>query len=251
MVKRYRAKITGIYVIHNSLCNKGYVGSAVNMGNRWRLHRWELENNRHCNKKLQRAWNKYGEGAFVFVQLELCRKVELAEREQFWIDKLDAVKFGYNIQPNARTALGSRHSDKTKALQSKIAIERASSEAERKIRSERATRQHASGCLGRATWKPGTLERVYLGISERCKAVWADPEKRANNIIALRSADRTKQRAYLKSLGSDEMSRRAAARWEGLSFKERQASIAKSITSPGRSERISAGLKLAYAEGRR
>ena len=53
-------KKSGIYQIRNLVNGKIYVGSSVNLETRKTPHYWELENNRHNNQHLQRAYNKYG-----------------------------------------------------------------------------------------------------------------------------------------------------------------------------------------------
>lgn len=59
-----------IYKIVNLLNGKFYVGSTTNMKERFRRHRILLRGNRHHCKHLQAAWNKHGEGNFVFVVVE-------------------------------------------------------------------------------------------------------------------------------------------------------------------------------------
>lgn len=46
-------KISGIYVIRNLINNKIYIGSAINLNNRWFSHRNKLNNNNHVNRHLQ------------------------------------------------------------------------------------------------------------------------------------------------------------------------------------------------------
>jgi len=47
---------------------------------------------------MQRAWNKYGEGAFVFEVWELVLPMSLSAREQYWLNKLKPFgRKGFNI----------------------------------------------------------------------------------------------------------------------------------------------------------
>lgn len=101
-------KVSGIYQILCITNGKVYVGSGVNLQDRWHNHQSELRRGNHHNQMLQRAWNKYGAGAFVFSILEVAPRDKLVEREQYWIDTTgccDRTK-GYNILPKARSGLG-------------------------------------------------------------------------------------------------------------------------------------------------
>lgn len=106
---------SGIYKILNKATNKIYIGSAINLKNRWVEHRKVLRGNRHINILLQNAWNKYGENAFEFIVIECCEPIKLIEREQFWLDqaKCFAPDDGYNICKIAGNTLGYRHSADT------------------------------------------------------------------------------------------------------------------------------------------
>lgn len=94
----------GVYAITNTINGKMYVGSARNINQRWQGHRHELRHNRHHAPHLQRAWNKYGESAFILQVLEIVKDVtKLRETEQRWIDFLAVYGTGegYNAFPNA------------------------------------------------------------------------------------------------------------------------------------------------------
>lgn len=83
--------IMGIYCIQNISNNKRYIGSSVNLLVRLEKHRSLLRGNRHENKYLQNAWNKYGEEKFICYLLEVYDsdvKDYLTEHEQKWIDLL-------------------------------------------------------------------------------------------------------------------------------------------------------------------
>lgn len=105
-------KISGIYKITNIVSNKFYIGSAVNIVARWSSHRCNLNKNKHTNKYLQSAWNKYGKENFIIeVVEEVESKLNLIDREQFWIDTL---KPQYNLAITAGSRLGTFHSEETK-----------------------------------------------------------------------------------------------------------------------------------------
>jgi len=102
----------GIYKITNKVNGKIYVGSSINVFNRWRVHKCCLINNEHHSILLQRAWNRHGEQNFVFeVVEEVSKKEKLIEREQHY---LDVLKPEYNICKIAGNTLGFKHSEEAK-----------------------------------------------------------------------------------------------------------------------------------------
>lgn len=110
--------ITGVYCIRNIVNEKRYVGSsAKDLMGRIRNHKKSLNEQTHCNRHLQRAWNKYGAGKFRFSVLEWCSPSNCITREQYWIDFHRAADLtcGYNISPTAGSPLGVKHTAETKA----------------------------------------------------------------------------------------------------------------------------------------
>jgi group I intron endonuclease len=89
----------GIYIIKNTIDNKIYVGSSINIGNREYKHFWMLNKGIHDNKFLQNSFNKFGKENFIFEVVEKCTEVELIDKENFYIDKFKSSKcdFGYNL----------------------------------------------------------------------------------------------------------------------------------------------------------
>jgi len=99
---------TGIYKILNLLTGSVYIGSAINCELRRRRHFSILRHNKHYNKHLQNAFNKYGESAFIFGVITMCDKETLIEKEQYYIDKYKSFSkgIGYNISPFAGRTKG-------------------------------------------------------------------------------------------------------------------------------------------------
>lgn len=106
---------SGIYKI--SLNGKEYIGSAKNIKDRIRRHLGELRHNKHGNKRLQHAYNKYGENGFCYTTLELVETGDLIQREQYYLDALHPY---YNICKTAGSSLGRLHSAETRAHFSKV-----------------------------------------------------------------------------------------------------------------------------------
>lgn len=94
-----RDEKSGIYLIHNIINNKFYIGSSINISSRWKTHRYDLKANTHHNTHLQGAYNIHGKNSFSFSILEECIKEQFKERESYWIRFYDSVNpdKGYNI----------------------------------------------------------------------------------------------------------------------------------------------------------
>ena len=107
---------SGIYRIELGNGNY-YIGSSVNVSKRKREHLSYLRIEKHCNKRVQRAWNKYQ--IFDFVILELCDESELIKKEQVLLDLHFRDAKNLNISPVAGSPmLGRRHSEASKAKMS-------------------------------------------------------------------------------------------------------------------------------------
>lgn len=92
----------GIYKIINVINNKFYVGSAVNLSRRRARHFSELRNGRHSNGRLQNAWNKYGEPAFIFAIVEeLPEGADLLAAENVWLKAHVGKDYCYNLGVDA------------------------------------------------------------------------------------------------------------------------------------------------------
>lgn len=91
--------LCGVYQIRNSINGKVYIGSTtVTFKQRFEHHYYCLTHNKHKNRYLQNAWNKYGEDKFIFEILLNCTKEECLIKEQIY---LDAIEYKYNINPLA------------------------------------------------------------------------------------------------------------------------------------------------------
>jgi len=76
--------------------NKVYIGQSIRVQYRWIQHKRELNNNRHINSHLQRAWNMYKKDNFKFEIIEECKKEELNDKEVQSIKYYNSCSNGYN-----------------------------------------------------------------------------------------------------------------------------------------------------------
>ena len=101
---------TGLYRLTNKVNGKIYIGSSIQLDIRWAGgNRKTLRGNYSHNAHLQRAWNKYGEDAFIFDVIEYVPddtpiKMLQDVYEQKWIDETNCCdsSIGYNIAKIAR-----------------------------------------------------------------------------------------------------------------------------------------------------
>lgn len=114
---------SGVYII--SYNNKNYVGSSSNLKKRIREHFSCLKKNTHPNKRLQNAYNKYGEIYFSYKIVATCPSEYLIKLEQWFIDN---TKNTVNLNPFAYSSKGRKVLKKTrikisKALKGKVVSE--------------------------------------------------------------------------------------------------------------------------------
>lgn len=88
-----------IYHITNKTNGKCYIGQTVHYEIRKATHLRDLRNNCHHSKKLQNAWNKYGEENFYFSvkEYEVNSFQDLFQLEIDEIAKYDSYFNGYNM----------------------------------------------------------------------------------------------------------------------------------------------------------
>lgn len=99
-----------IYCIQQKSTGRKYIGSAKHFGKRLARHRFDLINNKHHSKFLQRSVNKYPNDFEVLI-VERVPKFNLAEREQYWIDFIQPE---FNTLKIANSSIGYKHTAATK-----------------------------------------------------------------------------------------------------------------------------------------
>lgn len=104
----------GVYYIFCEPDQRLYIGSSVNVETRIAKHRSHLRAGNHRSKRMQAAWNEYGESAFEFVLLAEVRPVigytmraVLEAHEGFWVQlyRSDHPRWGYNTNGLGKTWL--------------------------------------------------------------------------------------------------------------------------------------------------
>lgn len=108
----------GIYTISNEVTGDCYVGSTtVSFHNRRRDHFKNLRKGTHHSRKLQNAFNKYGEASFKFNPIE-CLDLEdvIPSLEQYWINMI-SPKYNMTLSVNMK---GFKHSENTKLKISRV-----------------------------------------------------------------------------------------------------------------------------------
>jgi group I intron endonuclease len=159
---------SGVYVIANTVSGKQYVGSAADLTQRKAVHFTRLRHGKHASRHLQAAFKKHGEAAFSFSVLE---ELEAPDRdtllacEQKWID---ALRPAYNKRLVADSNLGLPMSEAQKEIQRQRIL---------------AWRETPEGIAHAAA------------LVERTRDSWADPEKRAKRLEAVRAAWTPEKRA--------------------------------------------------------
>lgn len=229
MSRRSPLSISGIYTVTNTVSGTVYVGQARNIRKRWEVHRSTLENGKHRNGYLQRAWNKHGAAAFrfeVILDLSDVPKNDLAARlNEEEIGALRRYPDTYNLMEAGQS--GTLASDTTRQLWSQ---------------------------QRRAIWADPILrERIVAAMKKRA----ADPEhqkRRGAAIAAYRNTPEAKAAvsAHMTNLWADpehraEQSARRTANWQDEAYRSQQTASRKATwQDPEKRARRVAGLRAAW-----
>lgn len=102
-----------IYEIKNNINGKRYVGRSDYPSDRFKEHKHWLNLNKHINIYLQRAWNKYTPNSFDFNIIDECRKEDVVQLEQWYLDN---EKCEYNLSKYSDTPIkkGDQHTNESK-----------------------------------------------------------------------------------------------------------------------------------------
>jgi group I intron endonuclease len=108
-----RLKPAGVYQVKNLANGKMLLGSSLNLEGPLNRHRFMLKIGSHTNKALQQDWNELGLEEFLFEILEEVNikddpnfnlNDELTLLEMIWLEKLQPLQNGYNVNARIREA---------------------------------------------------------------------------------------------------------------------------------------------------
>src|ERR1700712_1076510 len=134
LLKEYRNK-SGIYLIHNNINGKEYIGSGMDLSKRLATYYFP---SRLCDGRyISNSILKYGHGSFSVVILDILSntstsiKQDIISKEQQHINLYKPV---YNLNPIAGSSMGFKHSEESKRLISEFRIgKRLSDETKKKL----------------------------------------------------------------------------------------------------------------------
>lgn len=91
-------KVTGIYLITNTISGYCYVGQAKNIATRIKQHLRAAfcSTEKDYDTPLHKAFRKYGLDNFDLKVLQICDYNQLNNLEQYWVSKYNCFKNGYN-----------------------------------------------------------------------------------------------------------------------------------------------------------
>ena len=213
---------SGIYQITNRVNGNRYLGSTVNLRSRRKAHLCDLRHGQHNNQHLQRAFDKYGETAFVFSVLEHVEDAEqLIPREQYHLDTLSPE---YNIARIAGSTLGCYPSPETRRKLSEARSgERSHNYGKRFSAETRAKMSEAHRGKPLSEEHRKSLSRVRRGARHWCYGKHRSEEAKQRMSVALKGrtlSEETKRKMSAAHKGKtpnaetrEKMSLAQKARW--------------------------------------
>ena len=102
----------GVFLIRNTVNDRVFLGSSLNLPGIINRHKFQLANGNHPNKQLQSDWNELGSNKFAFEIVDelptrsgtdVDYRTELNSLENLWLEKLQPFgDRGYNERPLTR-----------------------------------------------------------------------------------------------------------------------------------------------------
>jgi group I intron endonuclease len=236
----------GVYAITHIGSQRVYIGSSGNIARRWAQHKTHLRYHKHSSQKLQRAWDKYGAGAFQFSILEECALEGLREQEQYWIDTLEAYNTGFNCTKKAK-----EHSEEVRKRLSEQKLGKKMSDEHRRKLSE----AHKNSSFAPITAQMHTPEakvksvkaRIGLKKSEETKKKIGEGQKRITKKRPGPMSEENKRKISLAKMGkprSRETKEKLRNKVVSLEARKNmsEAAKARSLTSEGKQHHMKCGV---------
>ena len=228
-------KHAGVYLITCLPTGKQYVGSTtVSFRRRFAQHRHTLRRGDRYNPKLINAWKKYGECAFEFRPLLVCRPEDALQYEQLAID---AFQPELNVCTVAGNCVGVRHSSATR----KKAVDRAHRQWASGVHSKDQLRQRAKNRARRYAvhGEELTIEEMVARYGVK-KVTIASRLARGITGDALVAPPREEQRVHLicgEMLTSGEIARKYGIKLMTVLWRIRRGVVGDDIIKPVRGPR--------------
>lgn len=248
-----------IYAITHIESGRRYIGSTINLTNRWIRHKSHLKLNKHHCSYLQRAWNKYGKHAFVFSIIDTLPTNARKERALLELKHIADAEC-YNSRIAATDLQNFENSPLTRekisnGLAKAISenpdfisrLKARGNEMADAIRSPEGRKR--AGEATRKRWKdPEERKKLYQGLVNRWNAPGAR-EKQSEKLKAAKSSPEVRKQISLKSKASwadpnSGQHTKINTRWDDPSAHKHQSEKQKSYWSrPGEKERRSKIMK--------
>lgn len=242
----------GIYCIVNKVNNKCYVGQSEHLSSRLRSHKEKLYKNKHSNKHLQNAFNKYGEENFDVIILELLSediqkeiyknknkikiRKELNKLEVKWIAKYKSQNILLYNQNDGGDE--QNPNDEVKQKIGNASKERWSNNEYKEM--------HSNAIKNAYNTNPKYKEKV----SEKSKNSWKNEntkEKRINGIKKSWEDEKIKEKriigiikAYQNPVLKEKIKKERSNRFKDIQYKERfSKSVKNALNKPEIKEKLS------------
>ena len=180
-------KIIGVYKISNTLCPEGkyYIGYSCDIHKRWKTHKSTLKTNKHCNIRMQRAYEKYGSDCFDYEILQECETEEEAQEcELSYLEDLTIRDKLYNLHYNSSGGdLTTYHPDREEIIEKrKNTIKENVSKMSKEERQER---------WGQSGEKNGMYGRTH---TDEVKRLYSDIHKGNTYNLGRKASQETKDK---------------------------------------------------------
>ena len=180
--------IIGVYKISNTLCPEGkyYIGYSCNIKQRLQKHKSTLRGGKHCNIRMQRAYEKYGSECFDYEILQECENEEEAKNiELSYLEDLTIRDKLYNLHYNSSGGdMLTFHPDREQIIE-KRAIE------QKKRNSELTPEEYKRRFCTKTGEKNGMYGRTH---TDEVKRLYSEMHKGNTYCLGKKASQETKEK---------------------------------------------------------